>query len=113
MSTKKLFTLNRQLFDKETKEKIGDIESFHPTYDIEEIQARITHIRRQHYINCSNEQDVTKRGYDEINSRGNKSWSKDYIYSFTVYGNNHGVTYWIEYHELPLSTAVMHDNDLM
>lgn len=112
MLTKKLFTLNRQLFDKETKETIGDIESFHPTYDIEEIQKKISEIRYQHYITCSNEQDVTKRGYDEITSRGNESWSKDYIYSFTVYRENHGAIYWIEYHELPLSNAVMHDNDL-
>lgn len=112
MNTKKLFTLNRQLFDKETKVKIGDIESFCPSYDIEDIQKKIAEIRYQHHID-NRDKPAIQRHYSEISSKGKETWSKDYIYSFTVYGKNHGACYWIEYHELPISTAVMYDIDLM
>lgn len=104
MNTKKLFTLNRQLFDKETKVKIGDIESYCPTFDIDEVQERIQHIR----YNMQKEFDC----HSEITSRGNESWSKDYIYAFTVYGKNHGACYWVECHDLPISRNTMWDNDL-
>lgn len=104
MSNKKLFTLNRQLFDRHTGERIGNIESYCPTFDIEEIQTEIRRIRHEQH----------KQGlYDKINWKGDHTWSKDYIYSFTVYTDNTQADYWVECHNLAVSKSVMFDRDLM
>lgn len=108
MSNKKLFTLNRQLFDRHTGARIGNIQSYCPTFDIEEVQEKIREIQ----YNISRGIRV-RNSYSEITSRGDHSWSKDYIYSFTVYTDNTQADYWIECHDLTVSNSVMFDRDLM
>lgn len=110
---KKLFTLNRQLADKETGENIGNVESYFCTFDIEEMQTKIAEILHKVYVD-NKDKDVFKRAHSQITKRGKGKEFKDgNIYAFVVYLENTKVYFSVQYTELSLSLNPMHDNDLM
>jgi hypothetical protein len=113
----KLFTLNRQLFNRDVDQnghtKISDIESHSCSYHITEIQEKIRAIQHNFYID-NKDKPVLDRGYAEIVKRGmvDRPFKDGNVYAFNLYSKNTICKFWVEYHELKLSDCPMNDNDL-
>jgi hypothetical protein len=103
-----LYTLNRQLADKESSENIGEIESYFCTYDMQEMQNRIHEILHRIYVE-NKDKDVFKRAHSQIARRGSTS---DNVYAFIVYAEHTKAYFNVQQIELALSSNAMHDFDL-
>lgn len=113
LKMKKLYTLNRQMADRETDKNIGDVESYFCTYDMEEMQKHIAEILHKVYVDNKNK-PVFSRSHSTITRRGkSEPFKTGNVYAFVIHSENTKCFFSVEYHELQLSLNSMFDNDLM